>query len=78
MFWLVRFEMLLAGVAKLLSIKPRVTDRLWSWQNFRPLIHMTGADFDAITHERALCDADGAIGAVGFEIMMREQVRGVY
>ena len=45
------------------------------WQNFRPLIHMTGADFDAITHDKALCDADGAIDAAGFEIMMREQVR---
>ncbi len=36
---------------------------------------MTGADFDAITHDRALCDADGAIDAAGFEAMMREQVR---
>ncbi len=44
-------------------------------QNFRPLIHVTRTDFDAITHDRALCDADGAIDAAGFEIMMREQVR---
>jgi hypothetical protein len=30
---------------------------------------------DAITHDRALCNPDGAIGAAGFEAMMREQVR---
>jgi hypothetical protein len=36
---------------------------------------MTVADFDAITHDRALCDANGAIDSVGFETMMREQVR---
>jgi hypothetical protein len=35
---------------------------------------MTAADFDDITHDRALCDAEGAIDAAGFEAMMREQV----
>jgi hypothetical protein len=47
---------------------------LASWQNFRPLIHVTREDFDAITHDRALCDSEGAIDAAGFEAMMREQV----
>jgi hypothetical protein len=44
-------------------------------QNFRPLIHVTRADFDVMTHDRALCDAEGAINATGFEAMMREQAR---
>ncbi len=44
-------------------------------QNFRPMIHVTRADFDAMTHGRALCDAEGAINATGFEAMMREQAR---
>ena len=63
------------GATRRLRLRVRVTTiRVLPWQNFWPMIHMTAADFDAITHGRALCDADGAIDAAGFEIMMREQV----
>ncbi len=63
------------GATRRLRLRVRVTTiRVLPWQNFRPMIHMTAEDFDTITHGRALCDADGAIDAAGFEIMMREQV----
>ena len=44
-------------------------------QNFRPWIHVTPADFDSLTRNRALCEADGTLTPQRFESMMREQVR---
>ncbi len=43
-------------------------------QNFRPWIHVTPADFDSLTRNRALCEADGTLSPESFESMMREQV----
>jgi hypothetical protein len=44
-------------------------------QNFRPWIHVTPADFDSLTRNRTLCEADGTLTPQRFESMMREQVR---
>jgi hypothetical protein len=36
---------------------------------------VTPADFDSLTRNRALCEADGTLTPQRFESMMREQVR---
>ena len=43
-------------------------------QNFKPIIYVTAADFEGLTHNGALCDAHGGIDADAFEAIMREQV----
>ena len=42
-------------------------------QNFRPWIHLTPSDFNALTRNQALCDEEGMLSSHNFEIMMREQ-----
>jgi hypothetical protein len=44
-------------------------------QNFRPWIHLTPPDFNALTRNRTLCDEDDMLSPQNFEVMMREQVR---
>jgi hypothetical protein len=45
-------------------------------QNFRPWIHVTPSDFNALTRNRALCDENGNLSPQNFDLMMREQARG--
>jgi hypothetical protein len=43
-------------------------------QNFTPCIHVTTADFDALTAGGKLCNASGCLTMEAFEDIMRDQV----
>ena len=44
-------------------------------QNFKPRIHMTDSDFQSITE--GLLNADGQLGPVQFEAVMKRQIKNV-
>jgi hypothetical protein len=44
-------------------------------QDLQPRVHVSYLDFDLITVNRTLCDADGNVGAREFENIMMHQIR---
>ncbi len=53
-----------------------ISERMVSWlQEISPRIYMAESDFDAITNNGLLCDADGNIGSDEFCTIMKTEIR---